>query len=341
MLQDVRRLHTFKNQILYVDGISGSGKFAVGSLVQSLERVETIRVEYILDHVCGLNKFGHITDEAAQALIRFYSDLRIHDGLISRDVNFRPSDLTSVLSGLKKSEYINRLHNKDGDIVSEKISSERPILHFMGHQIFCNSSAIFSALESRLLFIEVIRHPLSLLHHWFSYISKYGVDPRNFTLWINHRGVNLPWFARGIEEEYFLASNMDKCIYSIENLFRLRKNRISSMSQEELDRYLEIPFEHYVLNPNLYIDKICTILSTKRMTGFDQVMRDQKLPRKVTSDSPNSIWTEKYGEIRPEIGSNDQIEHERCRAFAKEHASTSALKRLDLISYEYACQHLA
>ncbi len=340
MLPNVNRLHAYKNQILYVDGISGSGKFAVGSLVQSLERVETIRVEYILDHVCGLNKFGHITDEAAQALIRFYSDLRTHDGLISRDVNFRPSDLTSVLSGLKKSEYINRLHNKDGDIVSEKISSERPILHFMGHQIFCNSSAIFSALENRLLFIEVIRHPLSLLHHWFSYISKYGTDPRNFTLWINYKGENLPWFACGIEEEYSLASNMDKCIYSIENLFRLRRNRLSSMTPSELDRYLEIPFEHYVLNPSLYIDKISAMLSTRRMDGFDEVMRAQKLPRSITSDSPNSIWTEKYGEIRPEIGSNDQIEYERCRAFAKEHASNSALRRLDLMSQEYAREHL-
>lgn len=340
MLSNVTRSITFDNRILYVDGISGSGKFAIGSLLQSLQKVETIRIEYILDHVCGLNTLGHISDEAAQALIKFYTDLRTHDGLISREVNFRPDDVTSVMSSLKKIEYLNRLFSKDGDRVSERIEFERPILHFMGHQIFPNSSSIFSALGSRLLFVEILRHPLSLMHHWYSYINKYGTEPRNFTLWINYQGKNLPWFARGIEGEYINASAMDKCIYSIENLFRLRRDRISSMSKEDLNRYLEIPFERYVVQPELYIDKISRELSVERMAGFDDVMKSQKLPRVVSSDAPNSIWTEKYGEIRPEIGSNDQIELDRCRAFVKEYATSTALRRLDHMSEEYIQNYL-
>ena len=231
MLANITREHTFGTRVLYVDGISGSGKFLFSSIMQCLSRVEVVKVAYILDHICGLGRLDHITDDAAQSLIRFYVDLSTHDSMISRELNFREKDLTCVLNSRKKEIYQKRLLMDDGEAVSARIELEKPILHLMGHQLLPNAANIFRSLGERLTYVNVVRNPLSLLHHWYSYIDEYGSNPRNFTQWINCNGQNLPWFAHGIEELYINSSKMDKVIYSMHAL---------QQGQEQLKKILAL-----------------------------------------------------------------------------------------------------
>ena len=58
--------------------------------------------------------------------------------MISREVNFRPGDITSIKNFYKPTLYKKRLTKPEGDIVLKKIKLLNPILPFITHDIMMN-----------------------------------------------------------------------------------------------------------------------------------------------------------------------------------------------------------
>src|SRR6266446_5091605 len=79
-------------QILFLDGISGTGKTMMGSILGTLDRVEVQKLEHIYEYVCALRALDRIKDDAAHVLIGMYSDLTCYNLSISRETNFRWKD---------------------------------------------------------------------------------------------------------------------------------------------------------------------------------------------------------------------------------------------------------
>jgi len=98
-------------------------------------------------------------------------------------------------------KYVKRLFYEDGKVVLDRIQKEKPILHIISHQPLGTMDLAFRAFGNRLRVIEMVRHPLFLLEHWYSYIDRHGTDRRDFTIWINYKRKALPWFAVGWEEK--------------------------------------------------------------------------------------------------------------------------------------------
>ena len=53
----------------------------------------------------------------------------------------------------------------------------------------------------------------------------------------------------------------------------------NSLNDSFKDRLMFIPFEDFVTNTDKYIDDICVKLKTKRVEGFYNMMKQEKLPR--------------------------------------------------------------
>ena len=193
----------------------------------------------------------------------------------------------------------------------------------------------FRAFGDRLKVIEMVRHPLYLLEHWYSYIDRHGTDCRDFTIWLNHKGQALPWFAVGWEDKYSESSSMDKVIYSIQWLTQKANETLVSLSEVQRKQVLIIPFEKFVLDPWPFVDAVGALLGTEPTAATKRVLKRQRCPRELVAAGPAKEIYKRYGWKKPEAGTTEPAELKKRREFAKSLASRAALNTLDTLCAEY------
>lgn len=336
---DIAKRPFIAQEIVFLDGLTGTGKTMMGPILGSFRRVELGRLEHIYEYLCALNDLKKIDPDAAAFMINLYADLAIYNSMIARETNFRPSDLSGIFSNPHSFEYVKRLFSKDGNVVLERIKQSKPVLQIISHQALGVMDLSFQAFGERLKVVEMVRHPLYLLEHWHSYIDRHGADCRDFTVWIHHKGQALPWFAHGWEEKYIKSSSMDKVIYSIEWLTKKVDQMINALSEAQREQVLTIPFEKFVLGPDPYIEGIARLLNTEPTRTTQKILKEQRCPRRQVTAGPGKDIYKRYGWKRPDPRSNDREEFQKKRAFAEDQASKEALQALDRISQEYEEKH--
>lgn len=323
------------DQVLYLDGLTGTGKTMMGPLLGSFERVEIGRFDHIHEHLCALDFLGKIDKDAAEFMIKMYADLAIYNSMISRDTNFRPTDLSGIFRNPYALEYIGRLFKKDGNAVMSRLASKRPILHIVAHQVLGIMDLSLRSFGSRVKVVEMVRHPLYLLEHWDSYIERHGTDPRDFTVWIEYNKKSLPWFAAGWEDRYLASSSFDKVIYSLDWLIKKVDQLLGSLNESQKKQIVFIPFEHFVLQPAPYLKNIESLLGVGMTQMTKKILKQQKVPRTRVTAGPALEIYKKYGWKAPDYNQNEKIAFNKKKEFAFSKASKAALPVLEALCCKY------
>ena len=204
------------NDLIILDGLTGTGKTMLTPIISSLHNIQNARFENVFENICIAKKYNKITDDAFNSIISILIDIKYYDSYISREINFRPSDLSSVFQTSKWPRYLKQLFMNDGIEVEKRIRHNKEKIFFVTHQLLSCFEPLFNILKQNIKIIETIRHPIYLIDHWTSYINMHGNNPRDFTVWINKNNLSLPWFAQGWESKYINSKNIDKVIYSID-----------------------------------------------------------------------------------------------------------------------------
>lgn len=330
----LRHTHIAEN-IVFTDGISGTGKSMMASIVSSYSRVELVKYEHIYGYLSVLDSMKKIDRDAAIFLMRMYADISLFNSMISRDTNFRLSDLSGVFENPNAFRYLRRLFYKDGNAVLERIRRLNPTLHIMTHHILCVADLAFYAFDNRLRVIEIVRHPLYLLGHWHSYINRYGNDPREFNIWLDYQGQALPWFSRGWEELYLGSCAMDKVIYAIQWLTQKIDGSMTMFSEIQKKQILFIPFEHFVVNPQPFLKTIGEFLGSDMTSETHRMLRKQKCPRKLAAKGVLREAYKRYGWKEPDKAATENGMLEQKLAFAERTATKEALTVLDTLCKDY------
>ena len=97
-------------KIVIVDGFPGCGKTLFSPIISALERVELPTYSYEIEHYCSLNFLQNLSLNAASTLIRMQTDLKLYNTMMGREVNFRPTDLSSVQLYHNPTQYFERLY---------------------------------------------------------------------------------------------------------------------------------------------------------------------------------------------------------------------------------------
>ena len=328
------------HQFVFLDGMTGTGKTMMAPILSTLARVEVQRIEHIYEYTCGLAHLGRLTPDGAQVLLRMYGDLAAYNVMIGRETNFRWKDLSGVLSNPGGWRYARRLFESDGDAVVERICREQPILQIVSHQVFGISAPMFEAFGDRLTVVEMVRHPLYLLRHWHSYISRHGADPRDFTIWIDAGGEFVPWFAAGWEDAYLRANAMDKVIRCIERLTELAGQALAALGDAG-SRVLIVPFERFVTNPEPYLARVEQQLRTTRTPATTRELRRQKVPRRLTTDGRDLDIYRRYNWQPPDRDASEAAQLRKEWAFAAAEATPDGLARLEALCDRYEKGHLS
>jgi|APSaa5957512535_1039671.scaffolds.fasta_scaffold25432_3 hypothetical protein len=318
------------NQIVFVDGMWGTGKSILTPIVGSFKQIEKQMLNHNFEYVCTLENFDKIANSEAKSLIQLMADVALFNSMISREVNLRPFDDSGLLNNPNGLRYLKRLFKTGDATVVEEIKNDNPTLQIMTHNILQSSKLLFDTFDSLMKMIVMVRHPVYMAEHWFNYIDRVGIDLREFTLTTGENG-DIPWFASGIKN-YLSMKPMDKVIYGIKALMDMQDNILSEMDETRKKQILLIPFESFVLDPHKWIKKSTQLLETEDTRITYKVLKKQKCPRvKIHAGKGHSS----YGFDKNLIQLSEEEDYNRRLTFIHEKATPKAINILNDLSQRY------
>ena len=330
------RTHELCPHVVVVDGFPGCGKTMLSSILASLDRVEIANYGFEIEFYCRLLELGHMTKEAAVAMTRMQVDNQIYNNMMSRNLNFRFKDLSSVFKTPNKLRYFRRLFDSGDESVPGKIEDTKPILNLTTHDLIQVGGTIFEALGHRLTFINMVRHPLFMLVQQTLNMERLLDNPRDIQIYFEYDGLSVPYFAQGWEELFIKSNSVERAIYSIYYQGKKRVQFLSANDYLKNHKFIEIPFELFVKNPENFMRIICQFLDTRYSNLTEREMKRQKVPRENIVDGlPLDIY-ERCGWQPPESGLSEQDEFDKRRDYAVANgAGSESLSTLDQLSEEY------
>ena len=334
---EIRRSKYLVDKVIFIDGLAGCGKTLFSRIVSTFNRVELLSYGYEIEWICSLFYLNKISKDTAVGMIQLLTDLKLYDTMQSRNVNFRPSDLSSVWRDTKKWMYFQRLFQKGDEHTIKRIRKEKPILSITSHRILGFSEPIFFGLNDRVLILNLLRHPLYMLIQNHLNMERLSVNnnPRQFSLTYSYNDHELYFWTKEWKDLYLKSNAIDRAIYYMVKLTEIRDSFIANNSTLH-NQILTIPFELFVLKPKPILDKLEKFIGTKMSYKTRKVLKVQKVPRKKISDGiPLAIY-KRCGWEPPEKSFTEQQELDKRRDYAlSQGASKDALNALDKICQNY------
>ena len=325
----------YADKIVFVDGLWGCGKTMISPIISAFDRVELLTYAYEIEYMCALSYLKKIPDDSSATMIRMLTDLQLYNLMMSREINFRPSDLSSVFKNSEPERYFQRLFQKGDENIPDKITSMKPILSFTTHNLLGFSKPIFSALQDRVVFIEVVRHPLYMIKQISLNMEKLIGDVRDFTILFSYKNKQLPYYIYGWEELFLIANSVDKAIYYLDELTKITENRKRDLIYQFDNQIITIPFELFVTNPEPYIIEIEQLLETKATHLTHEMMRRQNVPRSKYSEGIDLEIYRRCGWEPHKLGLTENEEFQLRRNLVSKDASSEGMKVLDKLCANY------
>ena len=324
-------------KFLILDGLTGTGKTMMSALLESYDRVEAGRFIYDLEMVSISEMLGAHRRDSAKALLGMIVDWKLYDNMISREVNFRPSDLSSIFKNWQSVKYLKRLFKPDGAAVADRLNAERPIMFALTHQLLAAMDSLFEQFDDRINVIQMERHPLYLLEHWMSCIDSYGQNARSFTLCVQDKeGNSVPWFAHSWRDEYWALPKFDRVILSMNSLI---EQIDLQYRHQPSSRLMAVAFEDFTLNTDRYVTSIADWLGTTPTAQTAKNCRKQNLPRTNINAGLNKKIYQRYG-----YSKNDQLQshadnYKSKQDYARQHQSEVSAPVLEKLIERYETRY--
>jgi hypothetical protein len=329
-----RKAH-LAEKVVFVDGLPGCGKTLFSTLIASMDRIELLSYTYEVEHICALYYLDKIPIDAASTMVRMQTDLKLYNTMMGRDVNFRPTDLSSVINNHNPSRYFERLFGLGDEKLPEIIKKERPILNFAVHNLLSYSEPIWQALRDRCVFIEIVRHPLYMVRQQALNMSHLLEDVRDFTVYYSFKERELPYYVHGWEKNYIKSNSIERAIHLIDKLNHRTKIARKKLKEKYQAKIMTIPFEPFVLDPEPWLQQISDALETNINTSTRKVMSEQNVPRTMVADGIDLEIYKRCGWVPPQEGTNEREELLIRREDVSREISNKLISVLDRLSDEY------
>ena len=326
-------------RLVIVDGLPGCGKTMLASIINSLKDVEQYKYSYEIEKFCLLNFLNKIDSQAAGIMIKIQLDLMLYNTMMSREVNFRYNDLSSVLKSKKRWTYIKRLFSKGDEVIPQKILKSNPILHVVTHCLSAYSKPLLSGFSQNKLLINMYRHPLYMIKQNMWNMKNLIGNKRHFDIYFKWKKKTIPYFFLGQEEKMLKASPKEKAIFFLE---WTRKNFIKNDLNIQNKNYYELTFESFLSKPNIHLFKIQSILNTTASKETPNSLIKEKIPRNILSDGRDLDIYRRVGWEKTEAKNNMQ-ELDDLYFWCYKDISSEAKQALDwlLIDYENIVKRLS
>ena len=286
------RKNRLAKEIVFADGVGSSGKGMLSQILASFERVEKQRNDMMFDTIPRFHALGKITDDAAIVAMQTEADQQLYHTMMSRDVNFRLGDSTSVLSNPFPLRYFKRAFSPEGDSIVKIIHNTSPILNEAPHDALKNSKLFFKTFGKGLKIIYILRNPIEVIHDWEirGFGHRIGIDPREFQFSIESNNQILPLYAIGWEQEYHDMSTIDRNIVMVRHHYYNNIDSYNELPNNNKEQVLVILFDDLVESSFSVCKKLASFLETKETYWTKRILKKNNCPRVVN----NNTLDEKY-----------------------------------------------
>lgn len=257
-------------KILFIDGLSSSGKSLIGPLITSMQKSEYWVYDHLFEEIVVLLAKKKIELGSAKSLLRIHADMNLYNLSIGRNVNFRLTDHSGVHYGMMEKEFNKRLKIKDGDYLLKKIFKKNMWLPIMSHNILIYSDYLNNVFSDRdIFFISISRNPVKLICDFYdgNWERKINDNARELYLTYKKESKVYPWFLTNFKNgKSFIESYAEFVLYYYNYQKRLK-----------LNHYL-IKFEDFIKKPEKDLEKLEKILGSQTKTT-KKILRSFNLPR--------------------------------------------------------------
>lgn len=266
------RENRLADEIVIVDGIGRSGKMYISNVIASFNRIEKSRLDMAFDIIPKLYNLGELQYDTAITYLRLEADYHLYDNMISRGVNFRKGDTTSVERYPNPKEYIERLNEEEGNKVIERIKRDKPIFQNITHDALANANLFFDAFN-RCKFIYCIRNPIDIIYSWQQrgFGKRIGTDPREWQLTSKWKNNIVPIYSHGWENAYLNANEYERVIGMINSHMQNNFKGYTELGENRNKLVCMLDLEKYNKNPMDKCERLAKFLETK-ISGYTNKM---------------------------------------------------------------------
>jgi len=313
--------------LIILDGISGTGKTMVMRFLDSISGVGPAYFDSGFEQMTIGAYLGEIRTDFLRAMLSLHVDQRYYDQAISREINLRVSDLSSIWRSKKRWRYLSQLFMSDRNLRTVGGTHELTTLFVIVHQLLDSTLNLDYTYDGQIKRILCVRHPYYLYDHWLSYVNNFGTNPRELTLTFGKHGA--PWFLSSEYSNFARFSNMEKAVICISNLFERQDALLA-----ECEDLFVVDFERFVLGPRDYLSGIESFLG-KKMNSIPSNLRKECLPRAHINASRNLPIYRKYGADKLKTNLSHQDDFAARRDKIMQSVSKKTFKQLESAAHSY------
>tara|TARA_Y100001970_G_scaffold275217_1_gene376131 strand:+ start:7216 stop:8235 length:1020 start_codon:yes stop_codon:yes gene_type:complete len=290
------------SQIVLVDGLTRSGKSSLCQMIVSLKKSEHIDMSDIFECIMSGIVLKKIKLEFAKPFLKNFFNQSAYYKMISRGVNFRPTDFTGIKNFRNPKVYINRLkvfsfrkkqyHYKKthiktasfNDHILEDLEKKKQFFPYQSHLILCDFDQ-FIKLNLNFKILEIFRSPvdnvISLINRDVFFKTSVKQDPRRFDLDIIHKKKSIPWYTYNYANEFVKANTAEKSALFVINQIKKIKNKKKIIKPYINKKILIIKFEDLVTETRKELIKIAKFLNTSLTVSTNKFMKAANCPRNI------------------------------------------------------------
>ena len=289
------------NKLVFIDGLTRCGKSTLCQIIVSLKKLEHIDLCTPLESIMSGIILKKISPDYGKTFVRDYFNQSCYNRLISRGVNFRPTDFSGIqnfrnpkiyydrlkiFSSGKKKYHYKKTHIKISskeDIVLKSLKNKNFLFPYQSHLLLCDFEE-FKKLDLNYLMLEIFRNPLdnvmSLINReQYKYNKK--SDPRKFIYYIDYKNNSIPWNTFSYKNQYLKANYFERsALFVIKQIEKIKQKRkkISLLLGKKI---LFIKYENLIENTHKEIKRISTFLNTNQTTATKKFIKNADCPRKI------------------------------------------------------------
>ena len=299
--REMRKSKSFDNKIIMVNGFNASGKTLFSPIVSSIKNVELMSFAYEIEWCSSFLYSDEMSEDAYKEFVKMHVDHTIYNQMMSRSVNFRLTDLSSAMRHKAKWTYLRRLFQNGDNAILGNIKNGKPILSLTTCHLMPFIPSLTSALQERLLFIEVVRDPMFMFHQLLilqESIIK-GYQEKDFTTRVKNDDIDATYLEYYSSEEVFKdiknSDNNALVIGYLERMFDFYFSLDLDNLEINNSSFMLIPFEKFVLFPQKWIESIVEFSGNEWSKDIDKEMKRQKVPRKLLRAGRNLDIYKRFG----------------------------------------------
>jgi len=156
---------------------------------------------------------------------------------------------------------------------------------FVLHECLASIDIFFEAFPC-MKWINLLRHPIDLVHSWYlrGWGYRFTTDPLSFFPMIKGEKSATPWFAWNRRDDFVKTSGIDSIIFSIASLMELGQKAFLNIEPSHKRQVVSICYEDLVENTSRILEVLSSFLEDSPSDGMQVILSREKCPRVLSEE---------------------------------------------------------